>query len=315
MNKVRACIVGMMVVVLSALAGLGMPKTAAAQDAKFADLEKTLWDVDQQWLCDGPYQKPYAECVKFRSNYWVDGFFEVQSGGTLRNKEEMVASQSAANPVTGVRPFPADFRLVAVYGEVAIGTDHTDFKTARPDGSIPFTSDSHCLRVFVKVNGTWRPAAAGLVPVIPPTEANTKMTGAMSTKSPDEKLEKELEAIDLKWMDAVRTAKTDYLKEMYTDKWIEIIGWVPTVVLNKPMALERVAHLNYKPGEGLFADQFKLMSVYGDVALATDRRIRKIADPSGKIVSTQHRAVLVFVKEKGQWHIAADAAIPVLNTD
>ncbi len=315
MNRVRACVVGMMLVALGALAGMGMPQAAAAQESKMADLEKTLWDVDQQWLCDGPYQKPYAECVKFRSNYWVDGFFEVQSGGTLRNKEEMVASQSAANPATGVRPFPADFRLVAVYGDVAIGTDHTDFKTARPDGSIPFTSDSHCLRVFVRQNGTWRPAAAGLVPVIPPTEANTKMTGAMSTKSPDVKLEKELEGIDQKWMDAVRTAKTDYLKEMYADKWIEIIGWIPTVVLNKPMALERVAHLNYKPGEGLFADQFKLMSVYGDVALATDRRIRKIADANGKIVSTTHRTVLVFAKEKGQWKVAADAAVPVLATE
>ncbi len=315
MNRVRAWVVGMMLVVLGALAGLGMPKAAAAQDAKFADMEKTLWDVDQQWLCDGPYQKPYAECVKFRSNYWVDGFFEVQSGGTLRNKEEMVASQAAANPATGVRPFPADFKLVAVYGDVAIGTDHTDFQTLRADGKYAFTADSHCLRVFVKQNGAWRPAAAGLVPVIPPTEANPKMTGAVSTKSPDEKLEKELEAIDQKWMDAVRTAKTDYLKEMYADKWIEIIGWIPTVVLNKPMALERVAHLNYKPGEGLFADQFKLMSVYGDVALATDRRIRKIADASGKIVSTPHRTVLVFVKEKGQWKVAADAAVPVMATE
>ena len=306
MNRVRLWIVAMM---------LAVPVVAAAQGAKQADLEKTLWDVDQQWLCDGPYQKPYAECVKFRSNYWVDGFFEVQSGGTLRNKEEMVATQSAANPATGVRPFPADFRLVAVYGDVALGTDHTDFKTARPDGTIPFTSDSHCLRVFVKQNGVWRPAAAGLVPVIPPTEANFKMSGAVSTKSPDEKLEKELAAIDQKWMDAVRTAKTDYLKEMYADRWFEIIAWIPTVVLNKPMALERVAHLNYKPGEGLFADEFKLMSVYGNVALATDRRIRKIADANGKIVSTPHRAVLVFVKEKGKWKVAADAAVPVMASE
>ncbi len=68
----------------------------------------------------------------------------------------MVVTQAAANPVTGVRPFPADFRLVAVYGDVALGTDHTDFKTARPDGTIPFTSDSHCLRVFVRQNGVWR---------------------------------------------------------------------------------------------------------------------------------------------------------------
>src|SRR5579863_2225648 len=234
MNWARVWIVAML------LAGLALPGVAAAQEAKFSDLEKTLWDVDQQWLCDGAYQKPYAECVKFRSQYWVDGFFEVQSGGTLRNKEEMVATQSAANPVTGVRPFPADFRLMAVYGDVALGTDHTDFKTARPDGTIPFTSDSHCLRVFVRVNGTWRPAAAGLVPVIPPTESNYKTSGAVSTKSPDAKLEKELSEIDQKWMDAVRTGKIDYLKGMYADKWFEIIAWIPTVVLTKPAAMERV---------------------------------------------------------------------------
>jgi ketosteroid isomerase-like protein len=309
MYRVRVWVVAMLLAVPVFLA---LPRSAAAQEIKQASLENMFWDVDQQWLCDGPYQKSYTECVKFRSNYWVDGFFEVQSGGTLRNKEEMVASQSAADPAKGVRPYPADFKLMAVYGDIALGTDHTDFKTVQPNGSYAFTSDSHCLRVFVKQNGVWRPAAAALVPVIPPTEASAKMTGAVSTKSPDEKLEKELSAIDQKWMEAVRTAKTDYLKDMYAEKWFEIIGWIPTVVLNKPMALERVAHLNYKPGEGLFADQFKLMSVYGDVALATDRRIRKIADANGTIVSTPHRALIVFVKEKGQWKVAADAAVPTM---
>jgi ketosteroid isomerase-like protein len=294
---------------------LAVPVLARAQDAKWASLENTLWDVDQQWLCDGPYQKPYPECVKFRSQYWVEGFFEVQSGGTLRNKEEMVATQSAANPVTGVRPYPADFRLVAVYGDIALGTDHTDFKTVRSDGSYAFTADSHCLRVFVRQNGTWRPAAAALVPVIPPTEASMKMSGASSTKSPDEKLELQLADLDQKWMDAVRTAKTDYLKTFYAEKWFEILGWLPTVVLTKPAALERVAHLNFKPGEGIFVDEFKLMSVYGDIALATDRRIRKIADAKGTIASTPHRALLVFVKEGGQWKIAADAAVPMMATE
>ena len=245
----------------------------------------------------------------------MEGFFEVQSGGTLRNREEMVATQSAATPATGVRPFPADFKLVAVYGDVALGTDHTDFKTARPDGTIPFTSDSHCLRVFVRQNGVWRPAAAALVPVIPPSEANFKTSGAVNTKSPDEKLEKQLGEMDQKWMEAVRAGKTEYLKENYADKWFEILGWLPTVVLTKPMAMERVAHLNFKPGEGIFVDQFRLMAVYGDVALATDRRIRKIADANGKIVSTPHRALLVFVKENGQWKIAADAAVPMMGTE
>jgi len=58
-----------------------------------------------------------------------------------------------------------------------------------------------------------------------------------------------------------------------------------------------------------------LMSVYGDVALATDRRIRKIADASGNIVSTPNRALIVFVKESGQWKVAADAAVPTIATE
>jgi ketosteroid isomerase-like protein len=306
MIRVRVVILGVL---------LAVPALVGAQHMDQMNLENTLWDVDQQWLCNGPYQKPYTECVKFRSNYWVDGFFEVQSGGTLRNKEEMVATQSAANPVTGVRPFPADFKLVALYGDVALGTDHTDFQTAKADGSYAFTSDSHCLRVFVKQNGEWRPAAAALVPVIPPTEASAKTTGAVSTKSPDEKLGKQLEKLDEKWMDAVRTANVGYLKGLYVDKWFEILGWLPTTVLTKPAALERVAHLNFKPGEGIFVDQFRLMSVYGEVALATDRRIRKITDASGTLVSTPHRGLLVFVKKDGAWRIAADAAVPTIAAE
>jgi len=292
---------------------LALPSFAFCQDAKPVNLESTLWDVDQQWLCDGPYQKPYQECVKFRSHYWVDGFFEVQSAGTLRNKEEMVTTQSAADPVRGVHPFPADFKLVAVYGNVALGTDHTDFQTARPDGRLAFTSDSHCLRVFVRQNGEWRPAAAALVPVIPPTEGNFKMQGAVNTKSPDEKLEKELADLDQKWMESVRAGKVEYLKQFYTEKWIEILAWIPTVVLTKPAAMERVAKLNFKPGEGIFPDQFRIMAVYGDVALASDRRIRKVMDASGKLVSTAHRALLVFVKENGQWKVAADGVVPIMS--
>lgn len=302
---------------LLAVAVLALPSMAAAQEASNASLEKTLWDVDQQWLCDGPYQKPYQDCVKFRSTYWVDGFFEVQSAGTLRNKSEMVATQSAANPATGVRPYPADFKLVAVYGSgtIAVATDHTDFKTMRPGGDYAFTADSHCLRVFVKQNGDWRPAAAALVPVIPPSEVNTKMSGAQTTKSPDEKLEKELAELDQKWMEAVQAAKVDFLKQSYTGDWVEILAWNPTVVLTKPAAMERVAKLNFKPGEGIFPDEFKLMSVYGDVALAADRRTRKLTNASGTLVSTMHRALLIFVKENGQWKIAGDAVVPIMAAE
>ena len=68
------------------------------------------------------------------------------------------------------------------------------------------------------------------------------------------------------------------------------------------------------PRAELFPDrvEFRLMRVYGDVALATDRRIRKVADAKGQIVSTPHRVLLVFVKENGHWKAAADAAVPIM---
>jgi ketosteroid isomerase-like protein len=276
-------------------------------------LENTLWDVDQQWLCAGPYQKPYQDCVKFRSGYWAPDFFEIQSAGTLRNKPEMVASQIAVDPGMGVRPYPADFKLVAIYGDVAIGTDHTDFQTRRPDGTYAFTADSHCLRIFVKENVGWRPAAAALVPVIPPARGGSEMlSGAVGTRPADEQVQKDLADLDQKWMEAVRTKNLDYIKTLYTENWVEILGWNPTVVLNKEGALQRIPKLEFKTGEGVFPDQLKLMALYGGVALAADRRIRKVVDASGRLTSTTYRGLLVFVKEGSQWKVAADAVVPVL---
>lgn len=285
--------------------------SALAQGPAKKSLEDTLWDADQRWLCTGPYQKPYKECVQSRSQYWVEGFFEIQSSGVIRNKTEMVTVQSAANPAPGVGPYPADLKLLAVYGDVAVATDHTDFKTAGANGRVAFTTDSHVVRVFLRGDGQWRPAAAALVPVIPPGPTSREHSGAAATRSPDPQLEKQLADVDQKWMEAARTAKLDYLKQLFTEQWSEIVGWNPTVVQTKALALETVAKLDYKPGEGVFPDQFRLMAVYGDVALASDRRTRKRTDADGKRIEQPHRALLIFVKQNGQWRAAGGALVPI----
>ncbi len=297
-------------VVLAAIL-MVLPSLAVGQSKR--GLEDTLWDVDQRWLCIGPYRKPYKDCVESRSQYWVDGFFEIQSSGVIRNKTEMVTTQSAAHPAPGVGPYPADFKLVADYGNVAMGTDHTDFKTADASGKVAFTTDSHVVRVFVKLNGEWRPAAAALVPVIPPSPPSSEHSGAVGTKSPDPQLERQLAEIDQKWMEAARTDKLDYLKQLFTPVWSEIVGWMPTVVLSKSQTMDTLAKANFKPGEGVFPDEFRLMAVYGDVALASDRRTRKMADASGHHIETPHRALLVFVKQDGQWHSAGGALVPIMR--
>jgi len=137
---------------------------------KKADLEKVLWDAEQQWLCSsgaGPYHKEIKDCVEFRNKYWSDQFFEISQTGKVSTKAEMVAEQRAGIPthVPGVGPYPEDFKLMAVYGNVALAVDRTRFKTADVKGHVSFTSETRFLRIFVKENGTWRPAGGASVPI------------------------------------------------------------------------------------------------------------------------------------------------------
>ena len=142
-------------------------------DKSWTDLEKVLDDVNQQWLCSGPYYKAKRQdCVDFRARYWADQFFEIGQTGRIQNKAEMVASQSAgaaANPdvVRGTGPNPQEFKLMAVYGNIALATDHTIFKAADAGGNLSVTSEARVLRMFVKENGKWRPAGAALVRIVP----------------------------------------------------------------------------------------------------------------------------------------------------
>lgn len=172
MTKFRA----LLVVVLMGVSSLAFAQQGMKPgDKQWNDLEKVLWDADQQWLCssgEGIYHKDIKDCVEFRSKYWADQFFEVGANGKTATKAEMVAQQTAGIPthVHGVGPYPEEFKLRAVYGNFAMATDHTRFKSVGPDGKVSpsFTSEVTFLRLFVKENGTWRPAAGAAVPIVAP---------------------------------------------------------------------------------------------------------------------------------------------------
>src|SRR4029077_10199531 len=86
-------LVALMAVSSLAFAQEGMKKG----DKQWNELEKVLWDADQQWLCssgEGLYHKDIKDCVEFRSKYWADQFFEIGGAtGKVSTKAEMVASQ------------------------------------------------------------------------------------------------------------------------------------------------------------------------------------------------------------------------------
>jgi hypothetical protein len=162
----------------------------------WTELEATLRDADLQWLCQGKYFKPKRQdCVDSRGKFWADQFFEINPGSGVETKAEMYAGQTAGaktykEVAPGEGPVPTEFRLMAVYGNVAMAVDHTSFKVhlnakGQPDfdhvapafrsnhwflddsGKLAVTREVTFLRIFVKENGKWRPAAGAASPLPP----------------------------------------------------------------------------------------------------------------------------------------------------
>lgn len=312
-----AWVLSLMLLVGCGQAGSTPPAASPTTSVDNADLEKTLWDVDQQWLCSGPYAKSYKECVLFRSKYWVDQFFEVIPSGEILNKEEMVATQAEripSNPDPRTAPYPDAFKLRAVYGDFAMATDHTYFKSKDKNGNFVFTSNSKVLRLFVKEGGEWRPAAAGLVPIIMSSGPITPVQHLKSVReNPDENLEKQLAEIDRAWMDSSDMKKrVAYVSNLFMDQWFEILGWDPTANIDKPTTIQILSKIENNPPLGVVQDQFRLLAVHGDVALATDRRTRSSKNDKGEVIKVPHQTVLVFVKQNGEWKSAGASLTPIL---
>lgn len=167
MTKVCAFLLALMTVSSLAFAQDAMKKG----DKSWKDLEKTLEDVNNQWVCAYKYHKNSdQDCVDSKSQFWPDKFFEISRQGEVTDKNEMVKRQTAratAHPVTpeGTGPQPQQFTLRAVYRNVALATDHTVWKAPDASGKIVVTDEATVLRIFVNLDGRWRPAGAALVPV------------------------------------------------------------------------------------------------------------------------------------------------------
>ena len=59
-----------------------------------------------------------------------------------------------------------DFKLRAIYGNVALATDHTVIKSLDANGKL-VSREIRALRMFVNENGKWKVAGAALVPIMP----------------------------------------------------------------------------------------------------------------------------------------------------
>ncbi len=132
--------------VLFVMALMAVSSVVFAQDTVkkgtqgWIDLEKQLADINDQWVCAHKYHKDHAQdCVDFKNKIWADTFFEISMQREVTDKQEMVKRQTAtatAHPVSpgDAGPNPQEFKLMAVYGNVALATDRTVFKVADDSG-------------------------------------------------------------------------------------------------------------------------------------------------------------------------------------
>jgi hypothetical protein len=128
-------------------------------------------------------------------------------------------------------------------------------------------------------------------------------------------LEKELFALELKWMKAEFDKKMtgpDSMGELWMDDFFDVLS--SGQVVNKQEMMAQMAKADRKPGTGAFPDNFKIRAVYGNVVLATDHTIIKGVDASGNIVVVREMGVLrMFVKDKGKWRVAGAGLVPIIS--
>ena len=127
-------------------------------------LEKELFAIELKWM-KAEFDKKMVGPDSM-GELWTDNFFDILPGGKVVNKQEMMELMGKTDRQPGTGAFPDHFKLRAVYGNVALGTDHTTIKGVDANGKIVVVREMGVLRMFVKEKGKWRVAGAGLVPIV-----------------------------------------------------------------------------------------------------------------------------------------------------
>jgi ketosteroid isomerase-like protein len=140
------------------------PQEKSKSSTGNAALEKELFAVEKKWMkAEFDKRKTGPDSM---GELWMDDFFDVLPDGKVVNKEEMMEMMAKTDRKPGTGAFPDTFKLRAVYGNVALASDHTVIKGVDSSGKLVTVREMGVLRMFVKDKGKWRVAGAGLVPIV-----------------------------------------------------------------------------------------------------------------------------------------------------
>ena len=130
--------------------GQGTKKLAGIEDER-----ANIAVLDHIWL-DAAHNRDTATLQWL----FAEKFVEVHPGGFIVNKQEQIDQiMDPQRTLNEIHPDNIDVRYLSV--DVAVLTDTTTIKGT--SGGVTYDGPQRVMRVFVKQNGRWRAAGAGIV--------------------------------------------------------------------------------------------------------------------------------------------------------
>jgi len=266
-----------------------------------AEVVAELKDIDERWLRAATDQD-----VAYLKELFADGMFEVQNNGGVVTGAEM--QRYLAIPGRKVQISIDQVEVRGIYGDTAVLTDRTTQQGTTADGR-KITGVYMVMRVLRKIDGKWRAIGANMTPMQPSTNAkNQDVPGGNADQVPANDVERDLIALDHKWISAATAGDTAFLRELFAPQMFEV--WNGGHIASGSEMLQEIA--TRKPGQIQgYCDQVQIRGIYGDTAVLTDRRVRKGTAAGGRDDSGQWRVTRVLIKQNGKWRAVAAAMTPI----
>ena len=132
--------------VLCALACLPLPVRAQEEkrtpNTGTAALEKELFQVELKWM-KAEFDKKTSGPDSM-GELWTDDFFDILAGGKVVNKQQMMDQMVHTDRQPGTGAFPDHFKLRALYGNVALASDHTTSRAWTPTAKLSSSARWAC---------------------------------------------------------------------------------------------------------------------------------------------------------------------------
>jgi ketosteroid isomerase-like protein len=143
------------VMIASGAIALGQSPKKVGQE----DVATTVAILDHIWL-DAAHNRDTETMVWL----FADNFVEIHPGGDIVNKKQQI-DQIADPQRANLELHPDDIQVRYASPDVAVLTDTTTIRGF--SGGVTYDGKQRVMRVFVKQNGRWRAAGAGLTRMPP----------------------------------------------------------------------------------------------------------------------------------------------------